>query len=223
MVVIGPYTAQGPNEAELVQIKKEIFTDHGYWLDISPQNILDIGAHVGLASLAFAHWYPQAQITAVEPHPISFGYLNINIDNNNLDSRINAINAAISTKATGFVQLHADPSEDEPWLSTASLHHSGWTGKEKTTQHQVPAIMLDDLIKAPIDLLKMDIEGIESKVLQSLKRIDMINNIICEFHPAANHQLNKIVAFLQTKGFAVFTNPINPKQDELSLITATRN
>ena len=49
---------------------------------------VDIGAHVGLASIAFAKSFPKARVFAFEPIPATFADLEWNVRANNLSHAI---------------------------------------------------------------------------------------------------------------------------------------
>lgn len=213
------HTVHYLHQREFHSIKREIFTQGIYEieLDRSDPIIVDIGAHIGLASLFWLTRYPLAHIWAVEPHPTSFELLQQNIWDNHLEQRITPVHAAIVPpshpegsgsflEANSMVELHVDPELE--WLSTASLLPHGWTGQEATAAVSVPSMTLDQLSlpNQTIDLLKLDIEGLETELLRSADTfLARCRHILVEHHPAPNNSLTDLTKLLETAGFLVET------------------
>jgi len=81
-----------------------------------------------------------------------------------------------------------------------------WNPKGKTVE--VNVISLDQFIKEKkireIDLLKIDCEGTELEVLQSVKNFAKIKNIVLEaFSGTDENYVSKIISFLEKKGFKI--------------------
>lgn len=142
-------------------------------------SILDIGAHAGFFSLYAAAFNDKASIYALEPEPNNFAALEENLRSNPKLTNIKAIKLGLAFK-TGQEVLY---------LSADSHNHSvlpGYNGsKEKLV---VKTIGLKDLCLTEgikdVSLLKMDIEGAEDKIIESLKEEDyaIIDNIFLEVH-----------------------------------------
>jgi FkbM family methyltransferase len=115
--------------------------------------IVDAGANIGAASLAFATQFPDARIVAVEPGPANAALLK-----RNLEGRANCVvrEAAIGPEP-GFVKLR-----DEG--------HS-WAIRTERAQSGVPMITIDDAFAAsggdaPF-IVKIDIEGFEKELFSA--------------------------------------------------------
>ncbi|HPF27733.1 MAG TPA: FkbM family methyltransferase [Steroidobacteraceae bacterium] len=151
----------------------EVFFAGEYDVDLgSPETILDIGAHIGCASLFFAHRYPKATIIAVEPEPSNFALLAENTRNY---GSITAINAALWHSATELIISHYD---SDTWGFRVSSSGIGAS---------VPAIDVPGLMQLfsiqRIDVLKVDIEGAEIEVLgNSQGWLDCVGTLIIELH-----------------------------------------
>ncbi len=67
-------------------------------------------------------------------------------------------------------------------------------------------VALDDLIKDPVDFLKMDIEGAEAEVICSSKKLHHISNIFIEYHSlkGEEQQLGVILEKLRSNGFRYY-------------------
>lgn len=190
----------GTDPKELRHLKQEIFTQHSYYVELQTNQptILDIGAHVGVTSLYFAHLYPKAEITAVEPHPVSFQLLTQNLTQN-IISNVTAIQAAVIPESTQTTTtLYADPTSE--WLSTASLLAGGWNHQQITQPITVPATTLSQLLatKPRWDLVKIDIEGAESEILlQPQPLLATVSHLVVEAHDWSDNFYQKLVAHLR--------------------------
>ncbi len=194
---LGSYTVNFTNEEEYHHIKREIFADHLYYFDSDNPSplIIDAGAHIGLATLYFKKMFPAARIIAIEPNPISFKLLEQNVWENNL-SDVQCINAALVDDERETVTLHQD--EKDEWLMTSSLHPGAWSGDQKTKPVTVPAAKLATFLTEPVELLKMDIEGSELKVLRGVTNyLDLVKNIRLEFHSTAPKSLKEMLSLLE--------------------------
>jgi FkbM family methyltransferase len=97
------YKIYGQNfhiEPDSVQFANAVFHDEYRINDLRSHNvrtILDIGSHVGSFTAMAHHYWPNARIVAVEPHPQSFELLTKNTSHIP-DTQLLRINAAISPK-----------------------------------------------------------------------------------------------------------------------------
>lgn len=199
---LGTFTVFFANQAEYHLLKNEIFTEDFYYFESDHLDpvILDIGANIGLATLYFKKHYPMARITAVEPLSANFKLLEQNIFTNNLTDT-QALQVALAPQA-GTITLHTD--QDNDWHSTASIVEGNWTRSQTTVAKTVPAVTLSSLINEPIDLLKIDIESAEQAVLnQALPKLNLVKQILCEFHPVAKQNLQALVKQLEKIDFKV--------------------
>lgn len=223
---LDPYTVYYHNREEFVEIRRETFSHHIYFFEPETDApvIIDAGAHIGMATLYFKKLYPAAKIWAVEPHPVNFELLQKNVTENRLTD-VTCIQAALH-RTSGNTTLHADTEFD--WFSTVSKHAKAWNGQQKTQDIKVPALMLSQLLTTigqPIDLLKMDIEGAEFDVLQSVAgKLDQIKHIICEFHPRKDNVRDEFTTFLEKRGFEITTEFEKNERyfTQLELIEAVR-
>lgn len=190
---------------ELNDLKREIFNHQIYYFETEEEKpvIIDGGAHIGLATLYFKWLYPAAKVLAFEPNPDLLKLLELNIKQNNLEG-VQVIPAALD-KHRDKAKFHIDRT-DWQWYSTGSMKEGAWNGEQKTREIVVSTVRLGEYLKdfAKIDLLKLDIEGNEFKVILGLKeQINKITNLIFEFHPGAESRLGELISFLQKKGFEV--------------------
>ncbi len=164
--------------------------------------ILDCGANIGLSVLYFKKLYPQAKIIAFEPNPETFKLLEINVQQNNLQD-VQLINAAVSDSLTELEFYVND--DDYPWSLSDTCVKDTYGGPAGWKTIKVPAVKLSAYIKQHVDLLKLDIEGMEETVLKEIEdQLDKIEEIRLEFHThKANtiNDLDRTLALLNKQGF----------------------
>lgn len=221
---VGQYQVFFDNPKEFHILKREIFGSHTYYLELETKHpvIFDVGAHIGLTALYFKQLFPQAQIMAIEPHPHSFALLEQNIWLNQLESVVTK-QCAVAAKS-GELTLYQDSTPDK-WYSTTSFQAGAWNHSQADQSAIVAkALTLNQLITKHVDLLKLDIEGLEFAVLTtSTKSLAHIDHLIIEFHPLTKtHTWQELAQFLQSQGFKVIASKhgqhLNPKHSVSGLV-----
>ncbi len=224
---LGPYTISYQNGEEYHRIKSEVWSQGAYYFETNNREprIIDAGAHIGLATLYFKKIYPQAHITAIEPHPLNFSLLEENISQNHLQN-VTLVQSALAAQV-GRQTFFTD-SSDEQWHSTASFTYGAWTGSQKSQEITVPTLPLSNFLTDPVDFVKLDIEGAEQEVLTAAaSHLHQIKKMIIEFHPVAHQFLPKLIEFLKAHRFEVIvwkeSKSIDPKKSKgLVLIECTQ-
>lgn len=200
---VGKYTIWYENAEEFRILKREIFGRNDYYVELKSDSpvIVDAGAYIGDTTLYFKQLYPSARVIALEPFPHSFEMLKKNVEENQLTG-VELVQAALAPK-TGEVSLHADISGHD-WFTTVSYLQSGWDKRQKTKEIKVRGVTLAEVVAGPIDLLKMDIEGMEVSVLKSLVgELPRIKNIIAEVHPVGGRLPREIFNILSQAGYKI--------------------
>lgn len=228
---IGNFTISFDNSEEFHTIKREIFNNDIYWIDpkhitnITTPLIVDLGAHIGLATLYFKQQFPDNTILALEPYKNNFDLLVCNVNQNGLKN-ITCINKAIANKS-GKTIFYVDTT-DTNWFSTGGFTQNAWNNRQITKQIEVDCISLDDLVRQNsiehIDILKVDIEGFEQSLFKNnSKALSITDNVIFEFHRTKFQDLNKIDKILRKSGFSRVSSTNNKLDDnELSIEQYTR-
>ena len=172
--------------------------------------VLDIGANLGYyALMEAARVGAQGKIYAVEPVPSNYQFLTENIRLNNFNDRVETFNLAISNQK-GKQKLFLSKLSN---LNT--LFPEGTSCKQSMTGETIDVETMDlgfFLIgKRPIDLVRMDIEGAEVEVFQSLVQLlekngSVPKRILFETHRSKyndNHSMEKPLRKLLAEGYVV--------------------
>ena len=132
------------------------------------QVILDVGANTGVFTLLASAVNPAARVIAFEPLPRLGNALRENVNLNGWNDRIQVFGEAV-TDQVGAAPFHV-PRADVP--TSASLNRNGFRGLEGDII-LVPTTTLDASIddETHIDLVKIDVEGFEDRVLRGMTRI----------------------------------------------------
>ena len=137
----------------------------------SPTTIVDVGAHIGMASILFALTYPAARIIAIEPEPSNFAAL---IRNTAPHKTITPIQAALWRE------------DGEVALGESNAHPKGAFQVVDKGGQQVRAVTMRTVMRETgidkIDLLKVDIEGAEIEVFDQCPWISQVRVIAIELH-----------------------------------------
>ena len=144
--------------------------------------LVDIGANVGFFSLLGATVVgPSGRVFAVEPYPPNFSILQEHIALNHF-TNVHAHPIAVSDQP-GSLRLYAPPPDAHREFNVSIVN------SPSAAAFDVPAKTLDQCLAewgvSSIDLMKVDVEGAEAKVLggggQALKE-GIVKNLACEIN-----------------------------------------
>lgn len=176
----------------------EVFIKRAY--DQEPRRIplggvvVDVGAHIGSFSLYAVSKRKARRVVSYEPCPDNFEMLKMNVESNNLNEVISPVPKAVAGKHE-FRTLY---------LSEFSGSHSLFSGVGKAIQVECVTLkeVLDDNGIDHVDFLKLDCEGAEYEILQTIDEstLNRINMVGMEFH---GHPREWFVSKLQELGFSV--------------------
>jgi FkbM family methyltransferase len=202
-------------EPASAQFANAVFQDEYQINDLRSHNvrtIVDIGAHVGSFTVLCHHFWPNAKIVAVEPHPESFELLQFNTTHVP-ESQLLLINAAISKKPGKCLLAspvsHSRVAEYVPdlWESLQPRHRDFGIEVHSLTVEQLWATINEWGI-SEIDLLKLDCEGAEYLVVPELSALGLMSHvgwIRGEWHSRKDNAL--LAAFLaQTHAYNIDLN-----------------
>jgi FkbM family methyltransferase len=206
----------------LYQIKHKTQTKHDNYLnpiefkklllkDIKSPVIFDAGAYIGTTAIEYAKQFPNGLIYAFEPTLNTFEQLRNNCFN---IKNINLFNIALSDK-DGKVNFYVNEfSPTNSILDTDSSANEYWGENLIKTKKivSVKSIRLDtfchDVKVSKIDLLKLDVQGAEIRVLNGASNLiddGLIKCIYAEvlFVPTYEHQTTyyEIGQYLSKSGY----------------------
>jgi len=161
--------------------------------------ILDCGSNIGIAALHFKRLFPRAEIVAFEPDPIICQTLRRNLLVNNA-ADVQVVEGALWDKAgkTVFFREGADGGR--------------LGGGSESTRLEVMTVRLADYLTKPVAMLKIDIEGAETRVIYDItQQFDMLIRLVIEYHVISQTlpSLGKILSLLEDKGFNYYVNSIS--------------
>lgn len=142
----------------------------------------DVGAHVGFHALVARSLVgPGGKVVAIDPQPYNCEKILRNSEINEF-SNVEVVIAAAGNRSAG-VMLHEQGVRDKARLSIVLPSMN-----DRPLKFRVPMIRLDDLLDERGDrdvrLLKVDVEGYESMVLEGAgSRLDCVCNVILELLP----------------------------------------
>jgi FkbM family methyltransferase len=189
-------------------------------------SVIEIGAHIGYYTTIICDSITSSgKAIFVEPAPENFELLRINLAINN-NSWANTVSAAVSN-VSGCTLLHL--SKD---TGRNSLKSSEVTNHDSIT---VDTITLDELVIGydfdTVDLLLLDVEGAEYRVLEggmvALAK-NLIHTIMCEFHPQqlVDHfgtPPSAFLTFVRRAGFTIYRlDPLSATEVEFRDEDATK-
>lgn len=161
----------------------QIFCREDYPADAKVRVFVDFGANIGIATRYFAEVAPEARIYSVEPVPANLAKFAQNTAP--VTDRITLIEMAVADYA-GEARFVVEPVGRYSHLAeTGETEHVG----EEITVQLVEAASLIDMILSQtgrIDVLKIDIEGMEERVLRNLRgdQLRRIGRIYAEYSGA---------------------------------------
>lgn len=196
-----------PDCASFIAMHAEIFKNQIYRFRTESANpyIIDCGANIGVSAIYFNRNYPTSSIIAFEADPGIFDILTKNLQSFEA-SNVQAVNCAIWDEDTtlSFAIEGADAGHAARGAETEG-------GPASVTP--VEAVRLAPyLTHRPVDMLKMDIEGAEMRVLRDCA--PYLNNVNClfvEYHsyPGEEQCLPELSLLLREAGFRLYVQSVH--------------
>ena len=161
--------------------------------------ILDCGAGIGLASYYFKTLYPEARITAIEPAPHLRTAARQNFKSTGCPD-IELLPCVLSNQR-GVQAFHLHPDRNRG----GSLAEPSGQGLAPHKSINVRARPLSDLLRDPVDYLRLDVSGIESELLDEAElQLQNVAHLFVELHDTGSvfaDRLARVFAILQRSGF----------------------
>lgn len=132
--------------------------------------IFDIGANVGDVSLYLLHYFPRATVFAFEPCTATYGRLVANVDKAEFRERFRPFRLGFyDVETEGTLQVTSAHGANS-LISASEEYRTANPHVTAVATEQIPLMRLDDFVAregiAHIDLLKLDVEGVEQQVLR---------------------------------------------------------
>lgn len=176
--------------------------------------IFDVGAYIGDISFVYNKLFPHASIYAFEPFPSSYETL---CTNTHKSPTIHPYNIALSEQ-NGEVSFYSNSfSPTNSLLASDTKGADVWGKNLLTTEHiiTVPSATIDSFCEThsvnTIDILKLDVQGAEYKVLAGAKNMLLENRIhliymeiICMPTYQEQKELGEILLLLKEYGFSLY-------------------
>jgi FkbM family methyltransferase len=197
----------GETAVEDVRVLNEMWLEDPYLRGFTelPRDttcVVDIGANRGYFASRIACAYPRARIFCYEPEPRNAAILRLNVARNRLDDRIEVMQVAVTPTTDRTAQLALAPLPGR---------HTMVATKRRTPDARlitVPAVPIGEALSAvlrkeqTIDLLKLDVEGLEPALLTAIPRdiFPFLNRIAAEVDDPS--ESDAVVGFLAACGFS---------------------
>jgi FkbM family methyltransferase len=184
------------DSASFLSAHEEIFVRgiYSFRSDSDRPFIIDGGANVGLATLFFKRQYPAAEVLALEADPLIAEVLERNIGSFGLGG-VELRREALWDRG-GTVRFAADGAD------------GGRAGESEEAGFEVPAVRLSEVIgERRVDLLKLDIEGAETRVLvEAETALARVERLFVEYHAPSGKpgSLSALLAVLERSGFRTY-------------------
>jgi len=186
---------------------------------LHPKTFIDVGANVGQFAVASTNIYPDAKIHSFEPLPYCF----FNLQKNSRPYSNVTVSQIALGEDKGSVTFHVNKhSHSSSILPLSENHKKSFPGAEVSHEIDVEVNTLDAVLSdvnlvSPV-LLKIDVQGYESQVLNGSKNtFDRIDYVILEssFKPMYEGELLflEIIDQMKKYGFE-FSRPVGWLESE---------
>lgn len=194
-----------------VRIINEIWIDRIYtrWPGFSIRDgwvVVDLGGQKGIFSVLAAKSAKAVKVYTFEPAPESFASLRRNLELNALPD-VKVFNVAVSSRdGEAILHLAAESGCNSFFLrSDVALR-----GDVKVETWSMAKLL--KRLPTPINLLKIDIEGVEYDALLSCSAQDLkrVERIALEYHDdyiPTGHSSSQLIQFLEETGFSTHLHP----------------
>lgn len=150
---------------------------------VPPETVVDLGANIGLFSGYVLSIWPGATVHSVEPAGSTYRQLEKNRFLNP-SFRWHTLRAAVWTR-DGDVALSAESTSTSRHVVLSADMASGLGLNEVVPGLRLGTI-LQECVRGPVDLLKMDIEGAEGLVLEDVgDNLRRVRHLVVEVHAPA--------------------------------------
>jgi FkbM family methyltransferase len=155
--------------------------------EVAPASrIVDVGANVGNHAVFFGLFMRPESLILLEPNPDAFKILEANLRANGLDGpRIKAMRVGAGNRAGRYSLIDRQPHN----LGAVALEATDGAG-------DIEVQRLDDLVSERVDVIKIDVEGMEMDVLEGARKLIAAHRprILIEIRNANMERFRDLVA-----------------------------
>lgn len=176
---------------------------------------LDIGAHIGGATVGLAVDNPGLHVIAVEAVPPNVELLRANVRQNGIGDRVIVVEAAVGCAGSPvdvwYGYRGSEVAEHHAFIGNSSLAYDNGGALDHETAHYDFAVTLDELLgmtgAASIALCKIDVEGGEYTFLDT-RSVCHVEEFVGEWHPVRGHTRASILDLLGATHDVTFNGPV---------------
>lgn len=191
----------------------DIFIRNCYYFktEKSTPFIIDGGSNIGLVTLYFKFIYPESRVISFEPFGPAFKILETNIQLNKL-KKVELVNSALADNNNSQAKIFYSQnrlSGTGNSLNKQIFEVKSKKGNEQIEELTISTVKLSDYLNEEVDLVKLDVEANELKVikeLQSSGKLTKLVELIFEYHynPAfKENQLSEVIDLLENNNFKI--------------------
>jgi FkbM family methyltransferase len=207
------------NQIKLNEINLDVLQDI---LNAENMTIIEIGANDGKTTNQFVKMFPSANILCFEPDPRAIAKFKLNVKS----PKVNLFEGVVSNNPNNsFIDFYPSKSSfaNSDWdlsgsIEKPELHlkinpHVKFEGVLRVQNYNLNDFIIDSNIKS-VDLIWMDIQGAEYRVLKSIQGIlPRVKYIFLEYNVFKlyqnHHSLKEIMQVLPTfEIFKIYTNDV---------------
>lgn len=167
--------------------------------------VIDLGANIGMYTLAITDANPACKVISFEPNPKAFELLSKNIQSNHRSSVV-LVNKGIAKTPGSFEMkvLNEGSAYGGKYLGEIKKEYRTWIQEKRFRNITVESLTLPDILKtynlSTVDILKMDVEGMEFEILEGgTDALSKIKRIVIEWHDFESK--SKIIELLTQMNF----------------------
>ena len=205
-VVLGPHRLRMPSLATFRVLLREIVLDQEYFFpcDTETPRIVDCGAHVGFAVWYWKQLYPKARILAFEPEENMRRIAEENV------GRCGFTDVEILPYALDSEEGEKSFLISEVDSMAGSLSTRRKVAGDPIRNATVSCKRLSTYLQEPTHFLKLDIEGVEDRVLEEARNaLPNVHYLFVEYHEGYGlgvDRLSRLLGILHNAGFEVYIN-----------------
>jgi FkbM family methyltransferase len=187
------FRVEGPSYYSILFLVKEIFLEQQYRFETTEPAplIFDCGSNIGMTMLYFKLLYPQARVVCFEPQQRAFSFLQRNVELNRLN-KVETHRVALGDR-NGYVDFF-EPNTGAGLMASLFASRESRGHAVSTPMHR-----LSEHLQTTPDLIKLDVEGAETLVIQDLLLSGKMQakQVFVEFHHGIDGMPSSLGSFLE--------------------------